>query len=242
MTVSWEPETEEPARRRGRHPLLVVPLLAALLVAGLEVGGSERVVVEDWSKQPVGQRGIPDEWEGQTWGRPSYDFTIVENDGHRILRLRSRGDSSTISKDIKDKVKLAQTPVLEWRWKVVTLPAGGDSRKKATDDQGAQLYLTWPRFPEAIRSRIIGYVWDTTAPVGTIIRSQKTGTVTYVVVRSGTDGLGTWVTEQRNVVEDFRTIYGEDPDEPRGISISIDSNDTRSSAESFIGTIVFRAP
>jgi hypothetical protein len=122
------------------------------------------------------------------------------------------------------------------------LPKGGNSCKKATDDQAAQVFVVWPRFPEAVRSRIIGYVWDTTLPVGTTCKSEKTGTVTYVVVRSGAGELGTWQTERRNIAEDFRKIYGEAPDSPAAVSISIDSNDTRSVSESFIGGLLFRRP
>ena len=98
------------------------------------------------------------------------------------------------------------------------------------------------RAPESVRSRIIGYVWDSTAPAGTICKSQKTATVTYVVLRSGADELGKWITERRNVVEDFQRIYGEAPDNPTALSLAIDSDDTRSSAESFIGPTVFTQP
>ena len=125
---------------------------------------------------------------------------------------------------------------------MTALPAGADSRRKETDDQAAQIYVTWPRFPEAVRSRIIGYVWDTTAPAGTVVKSQKTGTVTYVVVRSGATDLGKWFTERRNVRDDFKQIYGEDPDDPSALSLGIDSDDTKSSAESYMGPILFRAP
>ena len=167
-------------------------------------------------------------------------MTVVENSGHRVLHLKSQDEGSTISKDIKGKVNLRETPILEWRWKVVTLPRGGDSRRNETDDQAAQIYVGWPRFLQSVRSRIIGYVWDTTAPVGTIVRSQKTGTITYVVIRSGSAGLGQWITEQRNVVDDFKKIYGDTPDNPGAVSVSIDSNDTHSTAESFIGEILFK--
>src|SRR5581483_10766109 len=113
-------------------------------------------------------------------------------------------------------------------WMAVALPKGGNSCAKATDDQAVQIYVVWPRFPEALRSRIIGYVWDTTAPAGTTCRSGKTGTGTYVVVRSGEADLGRWLTEQRNVREDYRRIFGEEPDRPAAVSLSIDSNDTHS--------------
>lgn len=213
--------------------LLALAVLTVALAADL-------VVVEDWAALAVGTKGVPAQWSRQNWGSPAYDFVVVENDGHRVLHLRSRGDSSTISKDIKGKVDLRATPIIEWTWKAVVLPQGGDVRRKETDDQAAQLYVTWARFPEAIRSRIIGYIWDTGAPAGTVVKSQKTGTITYVVVRSGPADLGTWITERRNVRDDFKQIYGEEPDNPGAVSVAIDSDDVKGVAESFMGPIVFR--
>ena len=93
-----------------------------------------------------------------------------------------------------------------------------------------------------MRSQIIGYVWDTTQPVGTICKSEKSGTVTYVVLRSGSAELGKWHTERRNVREDFKKIYGAEPDNPGAVSISIDSNDTSSMSESFVGAVFFKHP
>ncbi len=219
-----------------------VTLALSLLVA-VTAWATDPVVVEDWTKLAAGATGIPDGWKGgQTWGFPKHDFTVVDNDGRRALHLRSKDETSTVSQDIKGKVKLKETPILEWSWKVVTLPKGADSRSKHTDDQAAQLYVSWPRFPQAVRSRIIGYIWDTTAPQGLFVESEKTSTVTYVVVRSGPGELGKWLTERRNVVEDYRKIYGEEPDNPGAVSIAIDSDDTHSTAEALFGAIVFRKP
>ena len=101
--------------------------------------------------------------------------------------------------------------------------------------------MAFPRSPTALRSRIIGYVWDTTAPADTIVKSESSSLVTYVVVRSGAAELGRWLTETRNVRDDYLRIYGEAPAEDVGaVSVAIDSNDTRSSAESYVGAIVFR--
>ena len=132
--------------------------------------------------------------------------------------------------------------MLAWSWKVITLPTGANVCQKSTDDEAAQVYVAWLRFPEKVRSLIIGYIWDSTARMGTICKSQKTGTVTYIVLRSGRGELGKWITERRNVAEDFRKIYGEAPDNPTALSLSIDSDDTASSAESFIGRIAFTRP
>jgi Protein of unknown function (DUF3047) len=219
--------------------LVAVMFLLVLAVAA----GAADVVIDDWKSQKLGAHGIPDGWlGGQTWGLPQHDMTIEENEGHRVLHLKSKIESSTIRRDIRGRVNLKETPILEWSWKAITLPKNGDCRKKGTDDQAAQLYIVWPRFPEAVRSQIIGYIWDSTAPVGSIVKSEKTSTVTYVVMRSGAADLGKWITEQRNVVEDYKKIYGAQPDNPGYISIAIDSDDTVSSAESVFGSIRFRAP
>ena len=216
--------------------VLVVVALAVAAVAAAQM------VVEDWSRVPVGTKGIPPDWKGQNWGSPAYDVTVVEDGGKKVLHLKSKNEGSTISKEVKGKVNLKTTPILEWSWKAVVLPTGGNSCAKATDDQAAQVYVAWPRFPEAVRSQVIGYVWDTTQPVGTICKSEKTGTVTYVVLRSGSAELGKWHTERRNVREDFKKIYGAEPDNPGAVSISIDSNDTSSMSESFVGAVFFKQP
>ena len=219
----------------------VVAALAVLLVA--RVAGAAEVVIEDWKAYKVGSTGLPGDWKPQNWGSPNYDSVkVVEDEGRRALHLKSTNDSTTVNREIKGKVHLKETPILEWEWKSVVLPKGGNSCKKATDDQAGQIFVVWPRFPEPVRSRIIGYVWDTTQPVGTICKSEKTGTVTYVVVQSGPSELNRWITEKRNVVEDFKRIYGEAPDDPAVLSLSIDSNDTNTSSEALICAIRFRTP
>ena len=217
-------------------------LVATILLGAVAVAWAADVIIEDWKEYPLEASGIPAGWKEQSWGRPNYElFTIVDDNG-RALNMKSRGDSSTIAKDISGKVNLKVTPILEWSWKVVELPKGADARRAATDDQAGQIYVMWRRFPEMVRSRIIGYIWDTTAPAGEFVKSHKTGTTTYVVVRSGPAELGKWLTEQRNVVADYTKIYGEAPDNPNAIAVAIDSDDTKSQAESYMGPIQFRSP
>ncbi len=223
--------------RRGWFTLFLLVASASLVS-----GQGARFVVEDWSKVPVGHKGVPPGWRTQSWGSPKYDFEVVaDGSSGRVLRLLSDGDSSTINREIKIDCK--DYPILQWSWKVVTLPKGADARKKETDDEAAQVYVTFPRFPAAVRSRVIGYIWESTAPAGLTFKSQKTGLVTYIVMRSGEADLGKWFTESRNVCEDYKKIYGEEPGEKvEALSLGIDSDDTKSRAEAFIGEIFFRKP
>jgi len=234
-----------PSAHRLRRParrLFLAGLLAALptALAALAFAQSS-TVVEDWEKIPAGTKGIPPGWQGQRWGDPRYDFTVVQDGAVKVLHLKSADDSSSISKEIKIDVK--QYPILEWTWKVVELPPHGNARKAETDDEAAQLYVTFPRFPTTVRSRIIGYIWDSNEPAGASFRSAKVSSVQYIVVRSGSADLGKWITEKRNVLEDYRKIFGENPGESVGaISLSINSQNTGSKAESFFGKILFKKP
>jgi len=198
-----------------------------------------RQVVEDWRDMPLGSRGVPPGWQKYETpgGHPAYDFTVVEDAGRRALDLKSAGDHSTIAKEVR--VALEATPMLEWEWKVLTLPRGADLRERPTSDTTGHLFVIWPRFPALLRSRLIGYVWDSSLPLGSIVKSRKTSTVTFIVVRRGEDGLGQWLPERRNIVDDHRRVFGEAPDNPQALALSIDTNDTRSVAATRFARIAF---
>ncbi len=64
--------------------------------------------------------------------------------------------------------------------------------------------------------------------------------VKVVVVRSGPAGLGTWLTETRNVYEDYRKLFGDEPPVVSGIRLQINSQHTGTSAESFFADVAFK--
>ncbi|MGH7354840.1 MAG: DUF3047 domain-containing protein [Candidatus Rokuibacteriota bacterium] len=229
---------------RTRAVRLRLLLAAGLVMVTAAAGASaaDLFVVEDWKRHTLGASGLPEGWRPPTFSTGKNDFTVVENDTHRVLHMRSRNDSSAIIREIKKKVNLKETPILEWSWRVVELPKGGNSCQKATDDQAGQIYVVWEHFPSAINSRVIGYIWDSTAPAGTVCKSEKSSMVTYMILRSGPADLKKWVVERRNVVEDYKKVFGEAPDNPDAISIAIDSDDVKGSAETFFGSIVFKRP
>ncbi|HMH53401.1 MAG TPA: DUF3047 domain-containing protein [Candidatus Acidoferrum sp.] len=216
-----------------------VPIASALVLLLASLAGAAKTVVEDWTTQSLGARGIPAGWRAYATlgGRPAYDFMVTEDGGRRALAVRSRDEHSTIAREVT--VDLEATPILEWSWKILELPAGADVRARATSDLTAHVLVVWPRVPEMLRSRIIAYAWGTREPAGAVEPSRKTRTVTFFILRSGAESLGQWVTERRDVVEDYRRVYGERPDNPRAIAISIDTNDTHASAAGFIGSIAF---
>ncbi len=199
---------------------------------------SPEVQVSTFTKMFEGQTALdlPEDWEVKVWHGTS-DIEIVREQKGTVLRLRSHQSNVALYKTVQ--VDLAQYPQLTWEWKVTELPIHGDARDGQRDDQAAGIYVIFPRFPEFLNSRIIGYVWESDAPQGTVLQSQNDSRIHYVVVRSGQQQAGEWIQERRNVEQDYQQIFGENPPLVNGISLMIDSDHTESSSESYFGEIYF---
>ena len=205
--------------------LLVVPPVHA-----------QDILVEDFESDAVG--AIPARWYGLS-GRdlvpiaPSmreegeYYAVMADADG-QYLKLRTRNESlrlvipnaSTFDWD------LTRTPELSWRWRPVTLPDGGDEVRR--DDTAGAMYVTF-YFDWLRRPRSIKYTHSTTLPVGTVV---DRGVLQVIVVSSGASPHGDWVGIERNVLEDYRRVFGkEPPSHPVSIAVWSDSDTTQSESE-----------
>jgi hypothetical protein len=85
------------------------------------------------------------------------------------------------------------------------------------------------------------YIWANDLPRETLLRNAHTGRVRMIVVGSGTQRLGEWVTVRRNLLEDYRRAFGEEPWDVVAIGVMTDSDNTRSRARAYYGDIVLHA-
>jgi hypothetical protein len=196
-------------------------------------------VVEDWQHQTLGARGVPVGWSElplleRLLVKRGF-LEIVEDEGRRALHVRTETDQHTIIRR-RIRADLRVMPALTWQWKVTRFPVGADLRERARSDSPAVLAIAWSSPP-----RVVAYAWDVTAPAGSRFSNPKQARVNYIVVRSGTAAGGHWVRELRDVVDDYRIVFGESPSSnPEEIELSVDSNDTRSVSDMLLGPIAFR--
>lgn len=169
------------------------------------------------------------------------EIDLLRTDGRLALRLRSDRSSFALYRDIT--VDLSEYPLLSWSWKTLRLPAGGDARVAGRDDQAAQVYVVFPRWPSPLtRSDVIGYVWDTSAPVDTRLTSLHGDNIKLIVVESGRHQVGQWRRYERNVAEDYAALFNRKAPRVGKIALMIDSNDTRSDAEALFAGLAFARP
>ena len=218
-------QSESSTKKAGPRP--IVP----------DADGRLRVRVADRTPPRLPVEGVPSGWTAKEFvGHASVE--LVREDARLALRLRSDQSSFALYRDVV--VDLAEFPFLSWSWKVVHLPAAGDVRERATDDQAAQVYVIFPRWPAPLRnSDVIGYVWDSRAPVGTQLTSTKASNVKIIVVASGPGHGDAWRVEQRDVARDYATLFGRQPPRVGQVAVMIDTNDTRGMAEALIGDLIF---
>ena len=76
-------------------------------------------------------------------------------------------------------------------------------------------------------------------PVGAIVENAYTDFAQMVVVESGAQKVGLWVSEERNIYEDYKRAFGEEPPLMNGVAIMTDTDNTKERATAYYGDIQF---
>ena len=212
----------------------------ALAIAGLCASqvrvAPAALVVLDTGKTPPAKTSplIPPGWQLKTnAGFPNITFS----DQGDQSAFHFRSDKSSFGLERAVDIDPSQLPYLNWRWKVTQLPRGGDFRHSSTDDQAAQVLVAFDD------RHIITYLWDTTAPQGTMESASSLPLVHIyaVVCRSGVNDINQWLQESRNVAADYQHAFGKAPTHIKGVRLQINSQHTGTSAESYFGEVAFRS-
>ena len=229
-------------------------LASTAIVAELPIESGARVEAAQFSAGRAGE-------SQPGWGRfivspfaTKSEYALVESGPGVVLEGRADASASGFFRRIH--IDPARHPVIEWRWRVLQTPASLDPRVPARDDSPARvivafhgdatrldigerftlrLYkaLTGERMPYAI----IMYSWASDAPVGTITPNDQTGKIQTIVVGGG---IGEWREFRRNVLEDYRRAFGEEPWDIVAVGVMTDAGNTHGKARAQYGDINFR--
>ncbi len=183
-------------------------------------------------------------------------YTLVKEDGLVVIKAHSNASSSGLIRRMSiDPLKY---PVISWRWKTKNLLKNADVTLKSGDDYPARIYITFAYdgskvsffektkfnaakliYGEYPPMAAINYIWDTKAPKETSVPNAYTDKVMMVVVESGKANLNTWVDEKRNILNDYRRLFGQEPPMISGVAIMTDTDNTGEGATTFYGDIIF---
>lgn len=201
--------------------------------------------------------GLPDGWRLHVTrpDRPVTGYGLARLDDRTALHARSESATSGVRCDVD--IDLAERPWLRWEWRVDQVAAGATVADDDFDDCPARLVLGFAgdNARLSLRDRLFAdqvelftgeplpfatlcYVWDGQAASESVLPYARSSRIRYLVVESGSGGLGQWRAYRRNMVADYQRVYGEPPGRLIGVGVLTDSDDLKGSAEAWYGDLV----
>lgn len=242
------------ARFIGLIIIAILPFqegMAQRTINTVEFGKNGVVYLDDFEKYEKGS--LPGEWynrdgdrnpadyEGQI--RVEYQYRVECENRNKFLRFEGR-EAKHLNFPLADKeeINIHETPIFSWRWRVHNIPTRANEDEDKLNDTAASVYVVFDmgrvmfrRVPKSIR-----YTWSSTLPEGKEM-SKFFGNQKIVVLESGEENTGKWQTIERNIVEDYRRLFGDNPPKtPIAVLILSDGDNTNSFAKADYDDFEFR--
>lgn len=236
---------------RLNYVLLVSVLIPTSL---LYAADNQKIILGDFSKQ---KNTIPKSWDALTFGSidEHTSYTLVKDQNISVIKSQSNESASGLTKTVRFNPK--EYPYLSWRWKVNKAIPGTDVTSKSGDDYAARIYIIFKYefedLSEEEQSRVswykffngklpplatLNYIWGNKMAVGKIVSSPYTQRVKMVILKNKDSALQQWHIEERNIYEDYKKAFGEEPKDVISVAIMTDTDNTKAMAESYFGDIV----
>ena len=180
-------------------------------------------------------------------------YDLVSDDGVVVLHAKADKAASGLGQPVRADV--AATPWLSWRWKVDAPIAGADPSVSAREDAPARIVLEFDgdrtklglsdRAVDNLSEKLSGrplpfatlmYIFAERLPVGTVVANPHTKRIQMIVVDNGA-GVRAWNAFSRNVREDYRRAFGQDPQALLTLGVLTDTDNTGTVAEAWYGDL-----
>lgn len=206
-------------------------------------------LLENFEKNETGT--LPNKWYTQKGEKSVTEFSEEERKKYKYEIKKGKGGNKylkysgrramhlslpLINRDQENiyGINIFETPILSWKVRAHKLPENAREDNDSYNDTVASIYVAFDMGRVALVKKVpktIRYTWSSTLEEGTEL-SKFFGNQKVVVVESGDERKGEWITFKRNIVEDYRRLFGDDPPKnPIAILILSDGDSTHSWVE-----------
>lgn len=211
-------------------------LLAVIVIASVNTAFSQndiQIAIGSFSTEDLKN------WKTQSFsGSTDYQITLL--DKQYVLKASSHASASGLYKE--QRIDLHKTPYLNWRWRIHHSLSGLNEQSKSGDDFSARIYIVISGGWAFWRTKAINYVWANSSKKGAIWPNAFVGKKAMMIaLRSSTDKPSTWYSEKRNILEDFKQLFGSDIQYIDGVALMTDTDNSQSHAQAYYGDIYFSA-
>jgi rSAM/selenodomain-associated transferase 2 len=184
-------------------------------------------------------------------------YSIIQDKGKNVLFCESNASASGLL--LKKTFNIYNYNKLKWKWKITNVYNSSDPLKKSGDDYPVRIYIIFKYNPDAASlydkakynaaklvygeyppHSSVNYVWSSKVIPDRLITSPYTDRVKLFLLQKGSEKVNTWVTEEVNILEDYRKAFGVNPPETASLAIMSDSDNTKESAKAYIEYIEVR--
>jgi Protein of unknown function (DUF3047) len=183
------------------------------------------------------------------------EYRAVKYKGRNAIRANAKSSASAI--EAKLNVNLKNTPAISFSWFAEALIKGADNTEKSAEDSPLRVMLSFEgdkdtlsgkeqRFHE--RAKLLTgrelpyatlmYIWENNKPVETVITNPHTTTIKKIVISSGAQDLGRWMTFKRNIADDYLLAFGKPAGKLIGIALMSDTDNTGTDITAYYGDLM----
>jgi hypothetical protein len=217
---------------------------------------ADELPIGNFSKRDTAQ-GLPPTWKPLLFPniKRLTQYKLIKEHRDTVIQAVSHKAASGLI--CRQRVDPNRFSILKWQWKVEHVLLKGDFNRKQGDDYAARIYVafafepdkaTWmERFryksasffaKEPLPGTALNYIWaNKKVPTGTIATNSYVKETKMVVVQSGPERCKQWITEQRNLLEDYRKAFDRLPPEIIAIALMTDTDNTGEKAIAYYGDI-----
>lgn len=221
------------------------PPAAPVSVTSFSAGAAGKDLPGDWRP-----------WVLSRLKRPTR-YKLVDHSGRVVVQAHAEASASGLAHPLA--VDPREYPLLVWRWKVDALVDGADVTRRDSEDAPVRILVSFAGDIDSLplEERIffdhfrlltgrqlpyatLVYIWENRLARESIIHNPHTSRIRMIVVESGREHLGAWREIARNVREDYRRAFGEEPGMITGVGIMTDTDNTGATIQAYYGDIEFR--
>ena len=185
--------------------------------------------------------------------RPTH-YSLQREGAKVVLKAQAVAAAAVLFKRVM--IEPNQIPLLRWSWKTDHVIAGADQTSKSGDDYPARVYVlfkgkrsgslgSWLRGQATgdeagkalMESAALNYVWSNRAGGRDHFDNPYASQVKMILLRSGTTYTGRRLTEERNVANGYRRLFGAQAPTLHAIAIKTDTDNTGSQAVAYYADI-----
>jgi hypothetical protein len=210
----------------------ILPLLLLWSYSPAETGDQLEIpeceiIIDDF------RDGINPGWTNKSFHGET-EYTWVRENGKTYIRATSSNAASGLVYRIK--YDPAEYPYITWTWKADKIIDTGDATIKSKDDYSARIYIVFPSL-FFWNTKVINYIWANKLPQNEVRPSPYMHDSIMISVESGSANTGKWLTETRNLYEDYLRTFGRKPPKTGAIAIMTDTDDTGQDTSAGYGPI-----